>query len=144
MWCLAWLRRAIAVGQVRLFFQRARWTRWPTQAHLTCPPYPMPGPLPRACAVELLRSAKWQERVEAMGSVLSVVQGMDDPGPRCYELVQCVAFLPGFGDKNFQVSRWAWLRCMGLGRARQHVGLPFAASPPRNASLTPPLHVCGT
>jgi cytoskeleton-associated protein 5 len=53
--------------------------------------------------VELLRSAKWQERVEAMGSVLSAVQGMGDPGPRCYELVQCVAFLPGWGEKNFQV-----------------------------------------
>ncbi|KAL4424717.1 hypothetical protein ABPG77_000060 [Micractinium sp. CCAP 211/92] len=53
--------------------------------------------------VELLRSAKWQERVEAMGSVLSVVQEMGDPGPRCYELVQCVAYLPGWGDKNFQV-----------------------------------------
>jgi hypothetical protein len=55
--------------------------------------------------VELLRSAKWQERVEAMGSVLSAVQGMGDPGPRCYELVQCVAFLPGWGEKNFQVGR---------------------------------------
>lgn len=53
--------------------------------------------------VEMLRSAKWQERVEAMGSVLGVVQEMGDPGPRCYELMQCVAFLPGWGDKNFQV-----------------------------------------
>lgn len=52
--------------------------------------------------MELLRSAKWQERVEAMGSVLGVVQEMGDPGPRCYELMQCVAFLPGWGDKNFQ------------------------------------------
>ena len=54
--------------------------------------------------MELLRSAKWQERVEAMGSVLQAVQGMGDPGSRCYELVQCVAFLPGWGDKNFQVG----------------------------------------
>jgi hypothetical protein len=54
--------------------------------------------------VELLRSAKWQERVEAMGSVLSKVQELGDPGSRCYELVQCVAFLPGWGDKNFQVA----------------------------------------
>jgi cytoskeleton-associated protein 5 len=53
--------------------------------------------------VELLRSAKWQERVEAMGSVLAAVQALGDPGPRCYELVQCVAFLPGWSDKNFQV-----------------------------------------
>lgn len=54
--------------------------------------------------MELLRSAKWQERVEAMGSVLAAVQALGDPGPRCYELVQCVAFLPGWADKNFQVS----------------------------------------
>lgn len=53
--------------------------------------------------VELLRSTKWQERVEAMGSVLAAVQALGDPGPRCYELVQCVAFLPGWSDKNFQV-----------------------------------------
>lgn len=54
--------------------------------------------------MELLRSAKWQERVEAMGSVLAAVQALGDPGPRCYELVQCVAFLPGWSDKNFQVG----------------------------------------
>lgn len=58
-----------------------------------------------ACpVVELLRSTKWQERVEAMGSVLAAVQALGDPGPRCYELVQCVAFLPGWSDKNFQVG----------------------------------------
>ncbi len=62
-----------------------------------------PNGLPSCPAVELLRSAKWQERVEAMGSVLAAVQALGDPGPRCYELVQCVAFLPGWADKNFQV-----------------------------------------
>ena len=69
-------------------------------------PRPASPPCPCPCcpAVELLRSAKWQERVEAMGTVLEAVQGMGDPGSRCYELVQCVAFLPGWGDKNFQVG----------------------------------------
>lgn len=64
-------------------------------------------------AVELLRSAKWQERVEAMGCVLAAVQALGDPGPRCYELVQCVAFLPGWADKNFQVGRSK--ECGGVG-----------------------------
>ena len=79
-------------------------------------------------AVELLRSAKWQERVEAMGGVLEAVQGMGDPGAgRCYLLVQSVAFLPGWADKNFQVGgrrellgggggiEWTWQGVAGRG-----------------------------
>lgn len=83
----------------------------------SCSPFPP--------AVELLRSAKWQERVEAMGAVLEAVQALGDPGPRCYELVQCVAFLPGWADKNFQVGCTGLAWCSGglalWGLARMHV-----------------------
>ena len=105
--------------------------------------------------MQLLRSAKWQERVEAMGSVLEAVQALGDPGPRCYELVQCVAFLPGWADKNFQVRggvgkpvgqcRVASLRC----RACLLRWLAVQAAAPRHAMLPPPPHllrvqgVCG-
>lgn len=62
-----------------------------------------------------------------MGSVLSVVQEMGDPGPRCYELMQCVAYLPGWGDKNFQArlgkaggwSPGSLVRCLGVVAWRQ-------------------------
>ena len=73
--------------------------------HRDCALPPCPAhPLLCCPAVELLRSTNWQERVAAMGGVLEAVQGMGDLGSRCYELVQCVAFLPGWGDKNFQVG----------------------------------------
>ncbi|KAL4854812.1 hypothetical protein ACK3TF_004509 [Chlorella vulgaris] len=79
--------------------------------------------------VELLRSAKWQERVEAMGSVLAKVQELGDPGSRCYELVQCVAFLPGWGDKNFQVLNKEFevvtllARCPAFGKRDAYASL---------------------
>ena len=69
--------------------------------------------------VEQLRSAKWQERVEGMDAVSAAVRGLDDLHRQCSVLVQCVAHLPGFSDKNFQVgvgfgapahSAWLW-RC---------------------------------
>lgn len=51
-----------------------------------------------------------------MGSVLQAVQAMGDPGNRCFELVQCMAFLPGWVDKNFQV-RLGWLQAWTPGVA---------------------------
>eukprot|EP00887_Chlorella_sp_A99_P000367 scaffold13.g367.t1 len=54
--------------------------------------------------LEQLRSAKWQERVEGMDAVAAAVRGLgDEADAQCGVLVQCVAHLPGFGDKNFQV-----------------------------------------
>lgn len=47
-----------------------------------------------------LQSAKWQERLEGMGTVLERAGGSDvDPGV----LIQCLGYLPGWADKNFQV-----------------------------------------
>ena len=75
-------------------------------------------------ALELLRSAKWQERVEAMGEVLTKVQAMEDLDPLCNTLMQCVAHLPGWGDKNFQVGGV----CM-FARVDTRRGAPAAGGP---------------
>lgn len=62
-------------------------------------------PSHRPPAVEGLRSAKWQERLEAMGSVLGKAEEAGD-GLDASFLLQALGFLPGWGDKNFQV--WVW------------------------------------
>lgn len=74
---------------------------------------PAPAPPPPATelalapppAVEGLRSAKWQERLEAMGSVLGKAEEAGE-GLDASFLLQALGFLPGWGDKNFQV--WVW------------------------------------
>ncbi|KAL6766815.1 TOG1 [Auxenochlorella protothecoides x Auxenochlorella symbiontica] len=56
-----------------------------------------------ADTVALLQSAKWQERLEGMEKVAALVAergpAARDPGV----LIQCLAVLPSWGEKNFQV-----------------------------------------
>ena len=56
--------------------------------------------------LEQLRSTKWQERVEGMDAVGTAVRGLgtEELEAQCSVLVQAVAHLPGYGDKNFQVG----------------------------------------
>lgn len=59
-----------------------------------------------ASSVELLKSVKWQDRLEA---TTSVVTAAASKGPDADPLlVQAVALLPGWSDKNFQVINKAF------------------------------------
>ena len=55
-------------------------------------------------ALFVLQHAGWKERLASMESLLASVKGMEDISPATASmLVQGVACLPGWAEKNFQV-----------------------------------------
>jgi hypothetical protein len=60
---------------------------------------------PSAHAVEGLRSAKWQERMEAIESITSKVSALSpsELDATASHAIQALAFLPGWAEKNVQV-----------------------------------------
>ena len=53
----------------------------------------------------MLQDAQWKARLTAMEEFMEKVQGMEDVSPEVASfLVQGIAVLPGWSEKNFQVS----------------------------------------
>ena len=57
-----------------------------------------------------LQQPGWKERLAAMQELLTAVQGSPDlDDARASMLMQAVAFIPGWNEKNFQVTSFVGL-----------------------------------
>ena len=56
-------------------------------------------------AVRGLKSEQWKLRKEAMEAILAVIQGYNaqQADSHASEVIQGISYLPGWGEKNFQV-----------------------------------------
>ena len=67
-----------------------------------------------------LQSANWKERLTAIEQVLQqTADAKENLGANTSAMVQAMAYVPGWGEKNFQVS--SGMRCAMLYSFRMHV-----------------------
>ena len=64
-------------------------------------------------AIQGLKSEQWKLRKEAMEAVLAKVEGFSakEADAHAGESIQGIAYLPGWGEKNFQVGFWVSCGC---------------------------------
>lgn len=86
-----------------------------------------------ASTVEELRSAQWQERLGAISAIADNARA-SAPEPDTAALIMCLAHIPGWSDKNFQVLNKIFevasvlaKECPGVGKREAAVAIEGAA-----------------